>query len=117
MELGVLFVVGLFGFYLIVLPILVFTARGRLTRLEAEANSLREQLAALKARGAGGASAAAASPESETGRPFVPTPEPSIALSAAGIVGAERGPAPTPQPGLHPGSMPGRPVVPGLAAS
>src|SRR5689334_4180830 len=98
MELAVLFVVGLFGFYLIVLPILVFTARGRLNRVEAEAAKLREELTTLRTRSA--VSPAAGVAESEAGRPPVPSVSIQPALSAAGLAGVPGTPA---SPEIPPG--------------
>jgi hypothetical protein len=94
--LGILILIGLFVFYPIVLPILVFTARGRINRLEAEARALREEIANLKTRTAGAAPpqpaasvAAPATPPSPS-RPPTPetavstlTPAPSVAREAA----------------------------------
>jgi hypothetical protein len=98
MELGVLFAVSLFGFYLIILPILVFTARGRLTRLEAEAAALREELASLRSRPATAAPAAAAAVAAEqpaAAAPPVPAPEAATPVP-------EPAPEPTPPPALPP---------------
>jgi uncharacterized membrane protein len=100
MELGVLFLVGLFGFYLIILPILVFTSRGRLTRLEAEAAALRQELASLRSRTAT-AVAAPAPAAAEQPAATAPAPPPEAVAPVP-----EPAPAPAPLPALAPLSLP-----------
>jgi hypothetical protein len=126
MVLGIFILLGIFGFYLVVLPILVFTARGRVTRLESEIGALTRELALLRHTPATAADrpVAAAAAATPPPHPVVPgvAPVPVAAAGAApvpsvppmaGVPDQTRAPAleaPLASPGLTPSSAPARPA-------
>jgi hypothetical protein len=81
MELVGLIGFGLLVFYFIVLPILVITARRRVTRLEAEVGVLHRELASV--RTGPSPSEAAAATESRVAQAQAPTPAPTTATERA----------------------------------
>src|SRR5581483_5463036 len=117
MPLVIFIVLGVLGFYFVVLPILVFTARGRIEHLEAEVVELRQTVANFRAQPVSTAVSAPApapttvptvTPAAAPPRTIAPAPPPPA--TAADRAPAAAPPVAAPKPPVPPPAAP-QPVV------